>query len=119
MYPTDVRAFFHGISAAAGKLGAIIAATVFSQVRRVKNCRRRAPVACSPPPPRRGAPIPCLCRPHAPLPLPQVSTVAIFYASAGAGVLGALMTWVFLPDTTGLDLAEIDRMHRFMLAGQV
>lgn len=49
----------------------------------------------------------------------QVSTVATFYASAGAGVVGALLTWVFLPDTTGLDLGEIDRMHRYMLAGQV
>lgn len=42
-----------------------------------------------------------------------------FYVSAGAGVAGALLTWLFLPDTTGLDLAEIDRMHRFMLAGQL
>ena len=42
-----------------------------------------------------------------------------FYCSAGAGIVGALLTWVFLPDTTGLDLAEIDRYHRFMLAGQV
>jgi hypothetical protein len=33
VYPTDVRAFFHGISAAAGKLGAILAASVFSNVR--------------------------------------------------------------------------------------
>ncbi len=33
VFPTDVRAFFHGISAAAGKLGAILAASIFSQVR--------------------------------------------------------------------------------------
>lgn len=79
VYPTDVRAFFHGISASAGKLGAIMAASVFS----------------------------------------QVSSVTTFYASAGAGIVGALLTIVFLPDTTGLDLAEIDRMHRFMLAGQM
>ena len=39
--------------------------------------------------------------------------------SAGAGIAGATLTWIFLPDTTGLDLGEIDRMHRFMLAGQV
>lgn len=32
VYPTDVRAFFHGISASAGKLGAILAASVFSNV---------------------------------------------------------------------------------------
>ncbi|EFN51657.1 hypothetical protein CHLNCDRAFT_59145 [Chlorella variabilis] len=79
VYPTDVRAFFHGISASAGKLGAILAASVFS----------------------------------------NVSTVATFYASAGAGIVGAVITWVFLPDTTGLELAEIDRLHRYMLAGQI
>lgn len=78
VFPTDVRAFFHGISAAAGKLGAIMAASVFS----------------------------------------QVSTTTTFYCSAGAGIVGAIITWIFLPDTTGLDLAEIDRYHRFMLAGQ-
>lgn len=33
VFPTDTRAFFHGISAAAGKLGAILAASVFSHVR--------------------------------------------------------------------------------------
>lgn len=45
--------------------------------------------------------------------------MATFYASAGAGIVGAVITWVFLPDTTGLELAEIDRLHRYMLAGQV
>ncbi|KAI7842967.1 hypothetical protein COHA_003372, partial [Chlorella ohadii] len=78
VFPTDVRAFFHGISAAAGKLGAILAASIFS----------------------------------------QVDTATTFYCSAGAGIVGAVFTWIFLPDTTGLDLAEIDRYHRFMLAGQ-
>ncbi|PSC68539.1 proton phosphate symporter [Micractinium conductrix] len=78
VYPTDVRAFYHGISAAWGKLGAIAATSVFS----------------------------------------QVSETSTFYASAAAGIGGALLTWAFLPDTTGLDLSEIDRAHRFMLAGQ-
>lgn len=31
----------------------------------------------------------------------QVSTIATFYCSAGAGVVGCLLTWFFLPDTTG------------------
>ena len=52
-------------------------------------------------------------------PDPQVDTATTFYCSAGAGIVGAVFTWIFLPDTTGLDLAEIDRYHRFMLAGQV
>ena len=38
VFPTDVRAFFHGISAAAGKLGAIIAATVFTRVGARMGC---------------------------------------------------------------------------------
>lgn len=33
MYPTGVRSFFHGISAAAGKVGALVAAVLFSSVR--------------------------------------------------------------------------------------
>ena len=32
VYPTDVRAFFHGISAAFGKAGAAIASAIFEQV---------------------------------------------------------------------------------------
>ena len=55
---------------------------------------------------------------HAPFPR-QVDTEITFYASSAAGVVGALLTLVFLPDTTGLDLVETDRLHRFMLAGQV
>jgi hypothetical protein len=49
----------------------------------------------------------------------QITTVNTFYASAGAGLAGALLTWIFLPDTTDLDLAEIDRLHRYMLADKV
>lgn len=79
VYPTDTRAFFHGISAASGKLGAIMASSIFA----------------------------------------HVDTEITFYASSAAGVVGALLTLVFLPDTTGLDLVETDRLHRFMLAGQV
>ena len=69
VFPTGVRSFFSGISAAAGKAGAVAAAAAF----------------------------------------PQVSTQTAFYASAGAGLLGFLLTALFLPDTTGLDLHEIDR----------
>jgi MFS family permease len=78
VFPTDVRAFFHGISAAVGKIGAIVAAQVFS----------------------------------------SVSTQATFYASAGCGFFGMALTWLFLPDTTGLDLSEIDRHNRYLLAGR-
>ncbi|KAI7844838.1 hypothetical protein COHA_001492 [Chlorella ohadii] len=78
VYPTGVRSFFHGISAAAGKVGALAAAVLFS----------------------------------------NISPRAAFYASAGAGLAGLLVTLGFLPDTTGLDLHEIDRMNRYLLADQ-
>lgn len=79
VYPTDVRAFFHGISAAFGKAGAAIAAAMFT----------------------------------------DVSSRTAMYASAGAGIVGLVLTVVFLPDTTGLDLEEIDRWNRYLLAGQL
>lgn len=49
----------------------------------------------------------------------QISERAAFYASAGAGLAGFLLTVLFLPDTTGLDLHEIDRMNRYLLAGHL
>jgi hypothetical protein len=32
-----------------------------------------------------------------------------FYLSAAFGIVGAAVTWVFLPDTTGMSLDELDR----------
>lgn len=78
VFPTDVRAFFHGISAAFGKAGAIAASLIFS----------------------------------------RISTQDTFYTSAGAGLAGVILTWLFLPDTTGLDLGEIDRQNRYLMAGK-
>ncbi len=78
VFPTDVRAFFHGISAASGKVGALVATQIFS----------------------------------------RISTQDTFYVSAAAGALGAIVTVLFLPDTTGLDLAELDRYNLYLLAGQ-
>ena len=79
VFPTDVRAFFHGISAATGKLGAIAASQVFA----------------------------------------SASITTIFYVSSGCGFFGVLFTWLLLPDTTGLDLGELDRLNRYLLAGKV
>lgn len=78
MFPTDVRAFFHGISAACGQAGALTATQVFSRIA-VQNT---------------------------------------FYASAAAGIVGAVATLIFLPNTTGLSLAEVDRYNRYLIAGQ-
>jgi Sugar (and other) transporter len=41
-----------------------------------------------------------------------------FYISAAAGLAGWLVTYMFLPDTTGLSLDELDRMAKYMLAGE-
>lgn len=49
-------------------------------------------------------------------PASQISERSAFYASSGAGLAGLVLTALFLPDTTGLDLHEIDRMNRYLLA---
>jgi MFS family permease len=41
-----------------------------------------------------------------------------FYMSSAFGLVGALLTWLFLPDTTGMSLDELDRMSKYMLAGE-
>jgi hypothetical protein len=78
VYPTDVRATFQGGSAAAGKVGAIIADVAFGYV-------------------------------------PQRTT---FYLSSAFGLVGFLVTWVFLPDTTELSLDELDRLSKYALADE-
>eukprot|EP00882_Tetradesmus_deserticola_P019871 GHRQ01021415.1.p1 GENE.GHRQ01021415.1~~GHRQ01021415.1.p1 ORF type:complete len:188 (+),score=64.82 GHRQ01021415.1:177-740(+) len=47
-----------------------------------------------------------------------VSKQATFFLSAAFGLAGACVTWLFLPDTTGLSLDELDRMAKYMLAGE-
>lgn len=69
VFPTDVRTTFQGTSAAAGKVGAILADVLFS----------------------------------------YVTGRTTFLLSAAFGLLGAALTWVFLPDTTGMSLDELDR----------
>ena len=78
VFPTDVRAAFHGISAAFGKAGAIAATQLFT----------------------------------------RLSVQNTFYVSAGAGIVGAIGTFIFLPDTTGLDLDEVDRYNMYLISGQ-
>jgi len=46
-----------------------------------------------------------------------VDSRAAFYLSSAFGLVGALVTWLFLPDTTGMSLDELDRMSKYMLAG--
>ncbi|KAK9364612.1 major facilitator superfamily domain-containing protein [Lipomyces kononenkoae] len=77
VYPTSVRATAHGISAAAGKLGALVAAIVYN----------------------------------------YISVQSVFYFVPWFGLLGMIVTFVFMPDTTGLDLKEQERRWQFIKAG--
>eukprot|EP00889_Picochlorum_renovo_P006677 jgi/Picre1/33707/NNA_001186.t1 len=77
VFPTDVRAFYHGTSAAFGKAGALAASQIFKESPREQR-----------------------------------------FMSQQVGAFGAIITILLLPDTTGLDLAEIDRLNRYILAGK-
>lgn len=79
VYPTPIRATAHGLSAATGKLGALLAAVMFSYI-------------------------------------PDQKT--IFHIVPWFGLMGLIVTVVFLPDTTGLDLKEQERRWAFIRAGQ-
>jgi len=77
-YPTSIRATAHGVSAAVGKLGALLAAVGYN----------------------------------------YISTQQKFYIVPWFGLMGMLLTWLFLPDTTGLDLKEQERRWQFIRAGK-
>jgi hypothetical protein len=69
VFPISVRATAHGLSAASGKLGALMPAIIYNYV----PSRTRFWIVC------------------------------------WFGFAGWLVTWVFIPDTTGLDLREQER----------
>jgi hypothetical protein len=46
-----------------------------------------------------------------------IDTQMKFYVVPWFGLAGALLTWVFLPDTTGLDLKEQERRWQFIRSG--
>ncbi|KAF2739216.1 MFS general substrate transporter [Polyplosphaeria fusca] len=47
-----------------------------------------------------------------------ITTQQKFYIVPWFGLAGALLTWLFLPDTTGLDLKEQERRWAYIRAGQ-
>jgi len=47
-----------------------------------------------------------------------ISTQQKFYVVPWFGLMGALLTYLFLPDTTGLDLKEQERRWNFIRAGR-
>jgi hypothetical protein len=78
VFPTPIRATAHGISAAAGKVGALVATIFFN----------------------------------------YTTTQQKFCIVPWFGLGGMLVTWLFLPDTTGLDLKEQERYWLYLRQGR-
>lgn len=78
MYPISVRATAHGLSAAAGKVGALLPAVIYN----------------------------------------YVESHTRFWIVCWFGFAGWLVTWFFIPDTTGLDLKEQDRYWSYVREGR-
>lgn len=74
VFPSRVRGFAHGISAATGKLGAILAGVLFNYL-------------------------------SDPTRIGIANVLWIFFA---CGIMGAIMTWFFVPETKGMDADDID-----------
>ncbi|WWC87470.1 uncharacterized protein L201_002359 [Kwoniella dendrophila CBS 6074] len=78
VFPVSVRATAHGLSAASGKLGALLPAIIYN----------------------------------------YVDTRTRFWIVWPFGIAGVIVTWLFIPDTTGLDLREQDRYWAFVREGR-
>jgi MFS family permease len=78
IFPTEMRTMCHGISASAGKVGALIAAILFN----------------------------------------YVSGVQMFLISGYASFAACFITFVAIPETSTLDLYEIDRRWRMIIDGR-
>jgi MFS family permease len=78
IFPTEMRTMCHGIAAASGKVGALIAAITFHHVR----------------------------------------DVDMFLISGYATFAACVVTYWCIPETTGLDLFELDKKWRLILDGR-
>ncbi|KAL7416619.1 major facilitator superfamily domain-containing protein [Mrakia frigida] len=78
VYPTSIRSTCHGLSAAAGKFGAMLPAILYA----------------------------------------YIDTKTKFLVVTWFALAGLLLTVVFIPDTTGLDLREQERYWQFVRAGK-
>ncbi|WRT65322.1 uncharacterized protein IL334_002265 [Kwoniella shivajii] len=78
VFPVSVRATAHGLSAASGKIGALLPAVIYN----------------------------------------YVDTHTRFWIVWPFGIAGVFVTWLFIPDTTGLDLREQDRYWAFVREGR-
>jgi len=77
VYPTSIRATAHGLSAAVGKLGALVPTILYN----------------------------------------YIDNHTKFWVVTWFGLAGWVLTMVFVPDTTGLDLQEQERYWRFVREG--
>lgn len=78
VYPTQVRATAHGLSAGIGKLGALMASILYNYIGTTKK----------------------------------------FHFIPWWGLAGMVVTFMFMPDTTGLDLREQDRRFKYISEGR-
>lgn len=78
VYPTPIRATAHGLSAAAGKSGGLLAAVLYN----------------------------------------YISNETKFLFLPWFGLAGVILTLIFLPDTTGLDLKEQERRWQYIRQGR-
>ena len=78
VFPTPIRATAHGLSAACGKSGALLASVLYN----------------------------------------YIDTQTKFYVVPWFGLGGVILTFLFLPDTTGLDLKEQERRWAYIRDGR-
>ncbi|KAI9934689.1 hypothetical protein ASPWEDRAFT_53814 [Aspergillus wentii DTO 134E9] len=78
VFPTPIRATAHGLSAACGKLGALLASVLYN----------------------------------------YIDTQTKFLVVPWFGLAGMILTFMFLPDTTGLDLKEQERRWTYLREGR-
>lgn len=113
VFPTDVRAFFHGALLTDPSFPLEPATCAQSHDRSIAQSCNRSIVQS----PGVSAAVGKLGAIAASQVFAKASVTTIFYVSAGCGFFGCFFTWMFLPDTTGLDLGELDRYNRYLLAG--
>jgi len=128
IFPTAVRTTNHGIAAAWGKAGAIIASVhIYTITGQPIGDPNPTYVACVSTVPKQGQTQGqggSNCGGDASSQQTQnggftvqYGTQAVFLISAIWAAFGVLATWMWLPETTGLDLAELDKFHNAMMDG--
>ena len=112
-FPTAVRTTNHGLAAAWGKAGAIIASVwIFTLTDQPIGDPNPAFAFC-PTVQTNNANNPTVCTPT--ISATQYGFQYVFLISAIWSAFGVLCTWLFQPETTGLNLTELDVFHNIMM----